>query len=74
MLYSDAIGLTVCLSFGIWFVFAPSSVIRFYSWFHSRQGIAGFGKARVPRPIGVRVAGLLWILLITIVFVVSRKK
>jgi hypothetical protein len=67
MRYSDVIALVLLISFGIWWVCAPRSVIRFYSWFHG-------GKVRVAKPNGIRIiriSGLLWIALVIIVFVIS---
>jgi len=45
--------------FGIWWTLFPSSVIRFYYWFHK-------GKAKMPKPIAIRVIGLVW----TVFFIV----
>jgi hypothetical protein len=64
---SDALALTLFVSFGVWWVLAPSSVLRFYNWLH--------GGLRVqPRPNVVRLMGLLWVLLVITVFVVSASQ
>jgi hypothetical protein len=54
-------------SFGLWWLIAPVSVIRFYNWFHG-------GLSRQPKTMGVRIAGLGWIILVlTITFIGTRK-
>jgi len=54
---SDVVGLVAFASFGLWCVFFPGSVISFYAWFHR-------GKVMLPKPIGVRLVGALWVLLL----------
>jgi hypothetical protein len=56
----DILGSVGVLSFGLWWVIFPSSVIRFYTWFH---------RARVvlPKASAVRLAGILWVLLVGVV-------
>ena len=44
-------------SFGLWWLLFPASVIRFYTWLHR-------GKFIALRPIGVRLVGAIWILLV----------
>ena len=51
---NDAIGSAVVLSFGLWWVVSPESVIRFYTWFHR-------GRAALPGARRVRIAGTLWL-------------
>jgi succinate-acetate transporter protein len=47
---SDVVGFTAFAGFGLWWILFPTSVIRLYAWFHR-------GKARLPGPRGVRLAG-----------------
>jgi succinate-acetate transporter protein len=56
----DIVGLVVFVSFGLWWVFFPGNVIRFYTWLHRGKGID-------PKPFGVRLAGALWVLLVVAV-------
>jgi hypothetical protein len=63
---SDKIGFIFTLSFGFWWLIAPRSVVIFYTWFH-RQGV------RVPKPVGIRVIGLAWIVLVACVMIFSRR-
>jgi hypothetical protein len=67
MLMSDVIGIGGALSFGLWWVVFPQSVIRFYTWFHH-------GHISIPKATGIRVAGLLWIGLIVVVSVYAFHK
>ena len=60
----DILGWLVVISWGLWWVAFPTSVIRFYTWFHR-------GKVKLPKPSGVRMAGMLWIVLMGIVMWVS---
>jgi hypothetical protein len=64
---SDWIALAVFGGFGIWWVIAPSSVIRFYEWFH-RGALPG------AKPKQVRLAGLFWLVVLCVVVVVGKKK
>ena len=64
---SDALALALFVSFGLWWVVAPLSVIRFYNWFHG-------GLRRQPKPIAVRLIGLLWVALVIGVFLVSARQ
>ena len=54
------IGLAVALSFGLWWLASPGSVIAFYTRFHR-------GAVRMPAASGVRIAGALWVALVVIV-------
>ena len=65
---SDTISLILFVALGAWWLIAPRSVIRFYTWFHGKH-------LRVhPKPLGVRIAGFLWIVLVVgIVFFGSRR-
>jgi hypothetical protein len=51
---SDAIGSAAVLSFGLWWLVFPGSVIRFYALFDR-------GHVTLPRSRGVRLAGALWL-------------
>ena len=57
----------LAVSFGLWWVIFPVSVIRFYTWFHG-------GKVKMPKPSGVRIAGAVWLLILTLVVVFGGKK
>ena len=65
---SDYLSFAAALSFGLWWLIAPRSVIVFHTWFHRRT-------VRAPKPIGVRVAGALWLVLVLVVaFIFSRSR
>ena len=57
---SDFVGFAVALSFGLWWVASPRSVIALYTWFHR-------GTVVMPTTKGIRVAGALWVGLVVIV-------
>ena len=59
---SDCIGFGAALSWGLWWLIFPGSVIKFYRWFHR-------GKTRLSREIGVRVLGAIWLVLVLAVLV-----
>ena len=59
---SDVVAFCAFIAFGLWWVLAPSNVIRFYTWFH--RGLPD----PQPKPIGIRIAGAGWILLMVLVF------
>src|SRR5439155_15787317 len=63
---SDYIGFGIFLGWGLWWLVFPNSAIRFYTRFHS-------GKVRLPRPLGVRLAGALWIVLVIMLAVFAKK-
>ena len=67
MVMSDVIGLGLALSFGLWWLAFPQSVMRFYTWFHR-------GRVVMPQSIGIRVAGLAWIVLVLVVSVIAFHK
>jgi hypothetical protein len=52
---SEIIGCFLCSSFGLWWVVAPQSVIRFYLWFHRNKIIP------MPTPMVIRILGFLWV-------------
>ncbi len=56
----DAVGLTLFAGFGLWWVLAPTSVIRFYARLR--------GSYMAPAtPRGVRLAGVVWCLLVIVI-------
>jgi hypothetical protein len=67
MKLSDYIALIVFGTFGFWWMAFPKSVIRFYGWFHS-------GKVKVPPTSGIRFAGVLWIILVSIVIFFGKGR
>jgi hypothetical protein len=62
---SDVVGFAAFAGFGLWWILFPTSVIRLYAWFHR-------GKARLPGPRGVRLAGAFWVCVVAVVFWASR--
>jgi succinate-acetate transporter protein len=68
MKQSDAFGLVLLVSFGLWWMVAPMSVITFYHWFH--RGIS----RRAAKPMAVRIAGLFWVVLVIVVFVFGARR
>lgn len=67
MTLSTTLALALFLSFGLWWLVAPVSVIRFYNWFHG-------GLARQPKPTGVRLLGLLWLVVVVSVFMFGTRR
>jgi hypothetical protein len=60
------VGFVVALSFGLWWLASPRSVIAFYTRVH-RDAV------RKPAAGGVRIAGALWVALVVIAaFIFSR--
>jgi hypothetical protein len=60
---SDALGLGLFSSLGLWWVVAPKSVLQFYAWFHRKPSLL---EAKLP---AIRVVGVfLVVLTFTIVF------
>jgi hypothetical protein len=57
---SDFVGFGLSLAFGLWLVLFPESVIKYYTWFHR-------GYFKSPGPSGVRLAGVLWSILVVVV-------
>ncbi len=62
----DIIGCILFASIGVWLVAAPQSVIGFYKRFDRSKRFV------LPKPAGIRIAGLLWIVLVVAVTVLSR--
>jgi succinate-acetate transporter protein len=60
----DMIGGIAFASFGLWWLLFPRSVLRFYGAFHR-------GQIELPKPLGVRLAGGLWLILLS-AFLLSR--
>jgi succinate-acetate transporter protein len=63
---SDLLGLGLFGGFGLWWLAFPKSVIRFYTWFHSR-------KVRIPSPRVIRILGAAWMAFVFAVVLFSRK-
>lgn len=59
---SNAIGLSFFWLFGLFWVFFPKPVVRFYKWFHS-----GSSLVQQLQPRHARNAGLLWLMVMTVV-------
>jgi len=55
---TDYLGFGLFLAFGLWWIFFPQSVIRFYQWFHR-------GAVKMPNKSGVRLSGVVWVLLVS---------
>jgi len=64
MKLSDYWGFGVALGFGLWWLVFPMSVVSFYTWFHK-------GRVKMPGTFGVRLAGVFWVLLVSIVMVIT---
>jgi hypothetical protein len=67
MRFDDVVGFAGFGLFGVWWLLFPKTVLRFYKWFHR-------GKARMPGPSGVRIAGALWVALLLGVFWLIRVR
>jgi hypothetical protein len=55
---NDCVAVIVFLSAGLWWLLFPAQAIRFYCWLHA-------GKLKTPTPLAVRLAGLLWFVLVS---------
>ena len=67
MALTDIIATALFSSFGVWLLIAPVSVIRFYNWFIG-------GLSVQPKPLGIRIVGLGWIILvITMSYIATRN-
>ena len=55
------------VSFGVWFVLFPRSVIAFYDWFHR-------GKVVLPNPSVVRLVGTLCVALVIAVMWINFRR
>jgi succinate-acetate transporter protein len=64
MKLSDHFAIAALVSFGLWWLIFPGSVIKFYRWFHR-------GRVATGRPAGIRLAGLAWIVLVIFVCIWS---
>ena len=67
MTTSDSLPFVAFISFGVWWLAFPQSVIRFYAWFHK-------GKIKLPQPAAVRAIGAGWIVLIAVISFAAQKK
>ena len=66
MKLDDYIAFGVFFGFGFWFLLLPNSVIRFYTWFQK-------GRVQMPKTFGVRLVGALWIVLMSVVMIFSKR-
>lgn len=66
MKLEDLIGLAFFVAFGLWWVALPDSVLRLYAWFHK-------GSVKLPKQMGIRLAGLFWIILVSCVWTLSTR-
>ncbi len=64
---SGVIARLAILSFGLWFLLLPSSVLQFYTWFHR-------GTVKLPSANGVRIAGAIWLIVTIVVLSVSGTR
>ena len=65
MSISDVLAIVLFGGFGLWWVFFPVAVIRFYSWFHRE-------RVQLPSPAVVRFMGVGWLLLFGLVMIFGR--
>ena len=64
----DYVGLALSVGFGLWWALFPENVIRFYTRFPRGKLWLYKGKVSVPKPLVVRMIGVLWIALVFGVF------
>jgi hypothetical protein len=64
---SDYFGFGFAFGFGILWLLFPRGVISFYSWFHR-------GSIKLPSTFGVRLAGALWVVLVSVVLITFLMK
>ncbi len=57
MTTGNIIGMTASTFFGLWFLIAPRSVLRFYVWFHNKRDFKSINLMLA------RFGGLLWTIL-----------
>lgn len=67
MTSNDMFGLALFCGFGLWWIVSPKTVATFYTWI-SR------GKAKMPRPVAIRLIGVVWFILVVAVFILCMKK
>ena len=67
MTSNDTFGLALFCGFGLWWIIAPKSVGTFYTWFTR-------GKAKMPRPIVIRLIGAAWFILVVAMLILDGKK
>jgi len=53
-------GAVIFFGFGLWWIFFPESVRKFYTWLHK-------GKANLPGPVAIRIIGVIWLLVLILV-------
>jgi hypothetical protein len=67
MATSDMLAIALFGGFGLWWLFAPTSVVAFYTRFTR-------GRVRLPRPGAIRVIGAGWFILVAAVVIFGRKQ
>ncbi len=70
----DIFGFLLFSSYGFWLLLAPSSVIKFYNCFHDEYLRRHPSRVIMPKPLGVRIAGLLWLAFLIIGFFFGRRR
>ena len=63
---SGAFALSLFVSYGLWLVIAPRSVVDFYCWLHKNR--ATFPQ---PKVVAVRVVGICWVAFVLVLFAIS---
>jgi hypothetical protein len=63
---SDYLPFALALVFGLWWLVLPRSVVSFYGWFHK-------GRVKMPATFVVRLVGVFWIVLVSIVVVLASR-
>jgi hypothetical protein len=67
MTSSDMLGMALFGGFGLWWFFAPTSVVGFYTWFTR-------GRVKLPRSGAIRLIGAGWFILVVVAVVFGRKQ
>jgi hypothetical protein len=67
MKLEEILGGAPFFAFGLWWLLAPRSVIRFYARFHKSHNIV------LPKESAVRVAGALWLALLIVLLSFARS-
>ena len=68
----DVLAIALFGSFGAWWAIAPESVARFYKRL-DRYSPFHRGLAWEPKPVFVRIIGVLWIALVVSVFLFAKR-
>jgi hypothetical protein len=70
---SDILGFLLFYSYGFWLLLAPASVIKFYNCFHDEYLRRHPSRAIMPKPLVLRILGLLWLVILTLAVFFSRR-